>query len=251
MYIKSLDNNIIKHVNSLKKPAGRREFFELLLEGERLVHDSVLNGAQLSFALVSENYKGFIPKECKVYTLPDKLFHRIAETETPQGIIAVAKQKKWTLDDIEGAGPLVICDNVRDPGNMGTILRIAHATGASGVVLLKGCVDIYNTKVVRASMSALFQVKTVFLEPCDLKDVKQKDYKIAGGALQDRSVSLYSANLKGKWAFVIGNEGDGISPEVLDACDTLIKIPMPGGAESLNAAVACAVMLYEHVRVNL
>ncbi len=251
MYIKSLDNNIIKHVNSLKKPAGRREYGEVLLEGERLVHDSVGNGAQLSFALVSENYTGFVPDDCKVYTLPEKLFRRVAETETPQGIIAVAKQTKWSLEDIEGAGPLVICDNVRDPGNMGTILRIAHATGAAGVVLLKGCVNIYNTKVVRASMSALFQVKTVFLNPCDLENVKQKGYKIAGGALQERSVNLYDTNLSGKWAFVIGNEGDGISPEVCNMCDTLIKIPMPGGAESLNAAIACAVMLYEHVRVNL
>jgi len=251
MYIKSQSNSIIKHINSLKKRSYREEFSEVLLEGMRLVSDSCKNGAEISMVFIREGYEGEIPNSEKVYTLSRDVFDKIAETQTPQGIMAIAKTKTYTLEDLNEGNLVIVCDNLRDPGNLGTIIRTAHALNAAGVVLTKGCVDLYNSKTIRSTMGSAFALKVALVDDInDLKKLQNNGFKFAAGTLADDSVSLYEADLQGKWAVVIGNEGFGICKEIAYMSDIKVLIPMPGGAESLNASVACALMAYEHFRQN-
>lgn len=250
IFIKSADNNTVKHINGLKKRSYREKTGEFLLEGVRAVHDSAENGAQLTAVLVREGYDGFIPDCDKQYEVEAKLFEKLTDTENSQGIIASAKMKTANLSDLSG-GVVVICDNVRDPGNVGTVIRTAHAVGAAGIVFMKGSADPFAPKTVRATMGSVFKVPITFCDSADdLLKLRKNGYKIAAGALTDKSVSLFDADLSGQWAIVVGNEGDGVSESVLSVCDSIIKIPMPGGVESLNASVACSLMLYEHLRRN-
>lgn len=250
LYIKSPSNPIIKYVNSLKKRAVREKEGMVLVEGARSVLDAEKNGAKFSVVLLREGYDGNVPKGDKACVLAPALFDKTAETVTPQGIMAVARIKTVSLSDISG-GLYVICDNVRDPGNMGTIIRTAHAAGAAAVLITAGCVDPFNSKAVRASMGSVFAVPVAPVKDVsELKSLKRFGVKIAGGDVHEGAVPLYKAELTGKWAFVVGSEASGISGEVLGVLDERLIIPMPGGTESLNASAACAVMLYEYLRQN-
>lgn len=250
IYIKSNENAVIKHINSLKKRSYREKTGEFIIEGERGVRDAVKNGAEFSAVLIRSGYEGFVPACEKCYEAEPRLFDKVAETETPQGIIATAKINFKSIGEIS-CGMVVICDNLRDPGNMGTIIRTAHAVNASAIVLTKGCADPYAPKTVRATMGSVFKVPLVTMETIEEMDrLKEKGYKIIGGGLTGDAVNLFDADIKGNCAFVLGNEANGISQEVMSKCDMIVKIPMPGGLESLNASVAGALMMYEYLRKN-
>ena len=200
--------------------------------------------------------------ECKrqgslVEQVSEEVLKKISDTQTPQGILFVMEQFFYSLEEMVGqakdrqeAGgkmPLfLILEDIQDPGNLGTMLRTAEGAGASGVILSRGCVDVYNPKTIRSTMGSLYRVPFVYQE--DLKDavcmVK------AGG------VTVYAAHLEGERyfdriryqggsAFLIGNEGNGLRKETADLADQYIKIPMAGSLESLNAAVAAALLLYQ------
>ena len=184
--------------------------------------------------------------------LSDSVFEHVSDTKTPQGVLAVVEQAAYDLEEILGskeAPLLIVLDNLQDPGNLGTILRAGEAAGATGVIMSKGCVDIYNPKVIRSTMGAIFRVPFVYVE--DLVEVIED--------LSKRGIISYAAHLKGKndydeegykvpTAFLIGNEGNGLSDEVADAAAKYIKIPMCGEVESLNAAMAATVLLFEAAR---
>ena len=149
-------------------------------------------------------------------------------------------------------GFYVICEEINDPGNLGTVIRTAHAAGVDGVILSKGSVDLYNSKVLRSTMGSVFKIPVV--QDADIKETADLMHKYG--------IKLFAAHLKGKkqhyeanytkgCAFMLGNEARGLSEESAAICDELIKIPMPGGAESLNASVAAAVLIYEAVRQKL
>ena len=183
------------------------------------------------------------------------MYNHMSDTKTPQGIMAVVKMKRYTLSDVlgkdrKGSAPLVLCvENLQDPGNLGTIIRMGEAAGATGVVISSNSVDIYNPKTIRSTMGSIFRVP----------------YVIAGsftdtlGQLQKEGVKLYAAHLKGSsdythidytggTAFLIGNEGNGLTSQAVSAADCLVKIPMSGEVESLNAAIACTVLAFEAAR---
>ena len=152
--------------------------------------------------------------------------------------------------DFAKCNNIVYLDSVTDPGNMGTILRTCDAMGADCVILSKGCVDIYNPKVVRATMSSLFNGPVLFDTNEDLlTQLRQCGFLIAGTVL-DGSVVSFDSDLRRKTVIVMGNEANGISETVREMCDFKIKVPMTGGAESLNVAVCCAMLLYEKLRQN-
>lgn len=186
-----------------------------------------------------------------VYALPVEVFNRIASTEEPQGVLAVARMRKVEPRELlRGPTPLVVVvDGLQDPGNLGTIIRTAGAAGASGAVLLPGTVDLYNPKVVRASAGALFRLPVVEGIPLDeaLTFIKNAGLKLVV-ADPRANVALYAADLTGPVAAVVGSEGAGVAPEVQEAASQRVFIPMPGGAESLNAAVAASLVIYEAVR---
>ncbi len=209
------------------------------------VSDSFVSGAGYE-----RTVKPCLERGIKVYSLPDSLFESVSDTMNPQGILAVMGMKKKSLEGAEiRDGILVILDGVRDPGNMGTIIRTADAAGCAGIIVTEGCVDLYNPKVLRSTMGSVFHLPVLHCgSTTEAVDICRKKGFLVCATHMEGSVSIYDADLSGNVAFVIGSEADGVSDDVLDNSDMLVRIPMAGRAESLNAAVAAAVIIYEAVR---
>lgn len=254
MIITSRENKIFKLAKLLKTPKGRAEKKLFLLEGFRLVKDTFEKGAKIECILLKDGTTLDFEADCPVYSLAPKLFSEISETVSSQGVIALCRMEKKTLDDIlkEEKNCVIMCEGLQDPGNIGTVIRTAHAANVGGAVLTKGCCELYNSKIVRATMSAMFSIPVVQgLKSAEVIEYFRKNgYKIVAGALTESAVDFYSADLSGKVLIIIGNEGNGVEESTLALCDSVLKIPMRCDAESLNAAVAGSVMMYEHLRQN-
>lgn len=244
--ITSSQNDIFKHVSKLYTAKHRKISGEFVLEGERLVNDAVKNGADISFVVVCESYCGKIPKSDNVYVFAQKLFEALKDTVNSQGILAVAKMNKQNDFNFDNAKTVVYLDSVCDPGNMGTIIRTCDASGIDAVVLSKGCVDVYNPKVVRSTMASIFNVP-IISDDDTLKMLKKCDFSLIGTYLGAQK-SIYDIDFLKKSVIIIGNEANGISDEVLSLCDEKIIIPMIGKCESLNAAISCGICVYEALR---
>lgn len=200
--------------------------------------------AQLKKRLRELDAKGRIP----VFLVTDEVLRKIADTQTPQGIVCVLKQKHYTLEQlITRKNPLlVVLEDLQDPGNLGTILRTGEGAGITGVIMSKDTVDLYNPKTIRATMGSVYRVPFVYAE--DLKQVL--------ATLKEAGITSYAAHLKGTkyydsfdfrkgTAFLIGNEGNGLQTDTAEQADVYLKIPMEGKLESLNAAVATSILMYE------
>lgn len=187
-----------------------------------------------------------------VIEIDEGLFNELADTETPQGVLAVVRQAPASLEDLRIAPApalLVVVDGVQDPGNLGTIVRSADAAGAGGVLLLQGTADIYNPKACRATMGSIFHLPV--LQGLTAADVLSYLHRhtiatIAGDPYGEKV--LADVDLTRPCALLVGGEGGGIGAGLLDRVDEKARIPMPGRAESLNAAVAVSIMLYEALR---
>ena len=255
--ITSRDNKFIKLTKSLHTKQGRDKEGLFIIEGYRNVRDASDKGAKIEFVLASDrcNYDLSPLKKHRIYTLAPKIFDYVSDTVTPQGVMAVCKMEELTFSDIEmdENSLVVVCENLQDPGNAGTIIRTADAAGAKAVIMTKGSVDIYNPKVTRSVMSSLFSVKVLRNKNIDsvFGFLKNNSIKSVAGALCEKSVNLFDCDLKGNVAIFIGNEGNGLEEATVKRCDNTVTIPMLGNAESLNASTAAAVMMYEHVRQNL
>ena len=248
MLIQSADNAKIKSVAALTKKSTREKERKVLLEGERLIIDSVRFGAEAEAVFYREDSDGRKTECGSEYYVTARVFDKMAQTVTPQGIIAVAKMPLCTVEDIN-TECILLCDNVRDPGNMGTIIRTAHACGCS-LLLTKGCCDIFSLKTVRASMGSVFAVKAAYCECEDIESLKKSGYELMSTMLHSDAENIFCADLKGKKILCVGNEANGISEEIAALSDKFAIIPMPGGAESLNVSVAASVLMYEHFRQN-
>lgn len=254
--ITSRDNKYVKLTKSLCTKQGRDKEGLFIIEGYRNVKDAAHKGARIEFILVSDrcSYDLSVFKGQKMYTLAPKIFDYVSDTVTPQGIMAICRMEELSFSDIELSEKslIVVCENLQDPGNAGTIIRSADAAGAKAVIMTKGCVDIYNPKVTRSLMSSLFSVKVIRNKNVDsvFGFLKNNKIKSVAGALCEGSRPLFDADMTGSCAVFIGNEGNGLSDEVIKRCDLKVTIPMIGGAESLNASTAGAVMMYEFVRQN-
>lgn len=186
-----------------------------------------------------------------VEILSDQVFSYASDTVTPQGILCLVKRKEYKISEVtEGASPfLLVLDNVQDPGNLGTIVRTAEGAGVTGILLSRDCVDIYNPKTIRSTMGAVYRMPFCYSEDI-LRDLEW---------LEEKGICTYAAHLEGEksydeedyrkpCAFLIGNEGNGLRPEVAQKAREYIRIPMCGEVESLNAAVAAAVLMFEAAR---
>lgn len=255
MIITSRENKIFKLAKILKSQKGRVEKGLFMIEGFRIVKDALAKGINAECIIVKDGTELDFKADCPVYFLAPKLFSEISETVTPQGVIAICPVKKCGLDDVLSLDKkcVIMCEALQDPGNIGTVIRTAHAADCGGVILTKGCCDLYNPKIVRATMSGMFSVPVAFGEESEkvIEYFRANGYKIVAGALTEDAVDFYSANLSGKVLIIIGNEGNGVADKTLSLCDSVLKIPMRADAESLNAAVAGSVMIYEHLRQNL
>ncbi len=194
-----------------------------------------------------------------VTVVSDNAFFKISETVSPQGVLAVVKKHKATVSEIlqrgfdredsqtskDGLKRLLILDDIQDPGNLGTMMRTAEAAGMDGVIMSRGTVDIYSPKTVRSTMGSVFRVPFAYAEdlPDTLEQLKKEDFTVYGTCI-DGAEPYDRVSYDGKTAIVIGNEGNGISDDVRKIIDHNIFIPMSGSVESLNAAVAAAIVMY-------
>ncbi len=250
--ISGKDNRILKILRGLKTRNGRKKHGLYFVEGERIVKDTIsLAADNISFVIFSlsyfESHKDFclsLENKTECYLISDRLFKEVSDTETPQGILMVLFAHHSSLDNFSANGNILILDSVQDPGNMGTIIRTAEAMGINSIFLTKGSTDIYSPKVLRSAMGSAFRTNFYFIDTDDLHTLKEKGYKLYSAALSENSVSLENVRCEEKTAIVIGNEANGISDEILRISDYLIKIPMAGKIESLNAAVAAAIVMY-------
>lgn len=260
--ITSPQNQIVKEVKSLHLKSNRDKLGEFFVEGLRIVEDALQSRAFVEFAVVSES--GLEKEEIRsmaqhlmehgvlAYSVSDRIYKELSDTETPQGILAVIKKPRNTFNKTIKDGQFyILLENIQDPGNMGTIIRTADAAGASGVIVSKGSVDVYNPKVLRSTMGSIFHLPIIKSDNLEetITELKNHDFNILAAHL-DGNTNHFDVNMRHKTAIVIGNEANGISQAVTNQCQ-LIKIPMLGKSESLNASVSAAVIIYEYVRQKL
>lgn len=256
--IRSKDNSKIKYVRSLNNKKNRETDF--VIEGYKLVEEAIYEmteKSEIKFILINENetdkneFFRFIDllksNEVNYYLCDNKVFNSVADTINAQGILAVASKKVYDKNIILTNNKFIImCDRIQDPGNLGTIIRTADAFGPSAVILNKGCVDIYNSKVVRAAAGALFRVPFIIGDTSSeiILYLKNTGYKIISTVV-DSDYSFNDIEKSEKICVVIGNEGQGVSQEILDYSDLNITIEMTGRLESLNASIAAGISIYE------
>ncbi|MGI6085303.1 MAG: TrmH family RNA methyltransferase [Acetivibrionales bacterium] len=253
--ITSMSNPIIKEVKSLRSKKGRKVAQAILLEGFRLVKDVLDSGAEIRYFIVSDS---FCSKEelflsqvsnIKSVQVSDELFDRVNDTQSPQGIMAVAKLPMYDEREIiKSARWVIALENLQDPGNLGTIIRSADACGFDAVIMSKDSVDPYNPKVIRSTMGSLFHIPVITVDIYKaLEELKSRNILLAAAHTRD-ALPCWQTDMSGEVAIIIGNEGNGLSDRIIDIADKTIMIPMIGKAESLNASVAASMLIYECMR---
>lgn len=253
--ITSQQNQVIKNVIQLqKKKSARKKAGLFVVEGIRAVNE-IPRHIKIDHFITTENIDfEQIPrlKDAKWYVVPESIYKSISETESPQGAMAIVNMPVASLETLEVKenGFYLLLENIQDPGNLGTMIRTAHAFNVDAVLLTKGTVDLFSPKVVRSTMSSLFHVPVI----CDydvttcINFLKEKGVKLYATNLNHEAKAVYDTTFSSPLAIVIGNEGNGISEEMKEAADEHMIIPMPGGAESLNASIATSICLYEVMR---
>ncbi len=275
--ISSKDNKKIKYLRSLlEKGSARKKNRQFIVEGIKLVDEAlvygkvceiilseslykeIILGGLIKNALLADNGKNliaYVNEANSTTVVSDAVFKTVSETINPQGVVAIVTMPEYEILNEEflaqtynktGKIKLLILEDTADPGNLGTIMRTAEAAGVTGVIMGRGTVDIFNPKAVRSTMGSIFRLPFIYVE--DVRETIRE--------LKKYGISFYAAHLKGKQSYkdvkysdkagiLIGNEARGLSPETAELADIYIIIPMQGKVESLNAAVAAALMMYE------
>lgn len=265
LVISSLQNQQIKNIKLLlRKPKARKAQEAFVIEGIKMFEEARLED-NLIKAYFSESFYNRKNEEDIYYfqalpyeVIEDSVFNKLSETSTPQGVLAIAKKPKYELADfvrkeskLSQFSTLLLLENIQDPGNLGTVVRTAEAAGIVAIILSKDCVDILSPKVVRSTMGSIYRMPFVYVE----------DFQETLLELKKNNFSIYASHLDGKYyydeisydkrvALLIGNESRGITEESAKKADSLVKIPMEGKVESLNAGVAASIMMYEIFRRN-
>lgn len=261
MVIKSQDNKKYKGWQRLLRKKYRDKEGRYLIEGENLIEEAVRSKVTIEEVILCQGEKGnlafnenlleILPPELETYYVEGSLFNKLAPTETSQGIMAVVKKEEQKDSWFQGEGlksNFIVLDRLQDPGNIGTIIRTAEGAGFGGVIAVKGTGDIYSPKVVRAAAGSIFRMPFIFVDSAEdlLELLKSKGLKSVVTSF-DTSFYPYEVDMKEKTAIIIGNEGNGVSKELIDKADIKVKIPMPGGIDSLNAAVAAGILMFQSV----
>lgn len=249
--ISSTSNAKVKNIMNLKKSAKARKKEKcFLVEGPRMFFE--IPKDRIEECYLTEEFEDKYAEELKGWhyeLISENVCKHLSDTKTPQGVIAVVRRTEPSIEELlhkEKNPCFFLLENLQDPGNLGTIVRTAEGAGVTGIIMNRETVDIYNPKVIRSTMGAVFRVPFLYAE----------DLPGTIGELKRAGLGIYAAHLKGKnaydqedyrkgCAFLIGNEGNGLRDEVAECADHLVIIPMQGMAESLNAAVAAAVLMFE------
>jgi TrmH family RNA methyltransferase len=256
--ISSLSNAQIKNLTLLqKKPKARDEQGIFVIEGLKMFEEArdlqLLKKAYVSESFYQERLteRPDFFDQLDYEIVADAVFKEVSETKTPQGILGTVEQAEYNLEDMVNAPDscLLLLEDIRDPGNLGTMIRTAEGAGITGIIFGDSTVDIYNPKVIRATMGSIYRVP-FYMAP---------DFYETIDKVKAHGITIFAAHLmgipydtegsfRGRCAFLIGNEANGLSERASNAADTRIKIPMAGKVESLNAAVAAAILMYEAAR---
>lgn len=258
--ITSAVNPHIREVIRIREKRAKFRHTAFLIEGPRLVEMAVDTGTELKQVFFTDSFAGkregqallrrAAEKTRELFEVTDQVLNKIADTETPQGIVSVVRYRHRGLDElsVEMTSLLVVIDAIQDPGNLGTIVRTADAAGADAVVILPGTCDAFMPKAVRATAGSIFTIPLVYTEAdVLLKWLRTQRVKLVITA-PEGGLSVFEAPLTGALAVTFGNEAHGVSRKLRDAADIALKIPIYGRAESLNVATSAAVCLYEIVR---
>lgn len=233
----------------------RDSYGQFLVEGEKVINDAVSAGQKLITVLAEDGYpleEDRFPCACAI--VENKLFSQLAQTTTTQGIIAIAEKQNLRKEDFckkigEKSGNVILLDRLQDPGNIGTIIRTADAAGYSGVMTVKGTADLYSPKIVRATAGSLFRMPVYAADsPQEAVEILEAAGKKIVATGFDTELYYYDIDMKTNTGLIIGNEGNGISDELMKQAHMIVKIPMDGNIDSLNAAVAAGILMYEGVR---
>lgn len=253
--ITSTSNAQVKRLLQLqKKSKARNEEKVFLVEGLRMfaeVPQERVEKVYISESLYNKKKQELDLSKFSVEILSDTVFQYVSDTKTPQGILCIVAQQKYNIDEIlKIENPhFMVLDNLQDPGNLGTIVRTAEGAGVDAVFLSKESVDIYNPKTIRSTMGSIYRMPVIYVE--DLLEIL--------ATFKKKGIKSYAAHLDGKntydkedyqsgTAILIGNEGNGLRDEIANAADIWVRIPMQGQVESLNAAIAASVLMFEVYR---
>ena len=229
-------------------PAARREAGRFLCEGPKLVGECLKWGWPVEAVVGLEDKLPAVPGGARTVAVPEDILGWLSDVEAPQGVLAVCRLPDTALPGELAPGRYLVLDGVQDPGNLGTVWRTADAFGAAGLILTGACADPFGPKTVRATMGACFRLPVWQGERAEVRDkLSAAGVPLYATALREDTEDVRSVSLNNA-AVVIGSEGKGVSDELLGLCDRTLKIPMEGRCESLNAAVAAAVVLWEMYR---
>jgi TrmH family RNA methyltransferase len=271
--LSSRDNRIVKWAASLKEKKGREAAASFIAEGEKLTFEALSADLPVTHIFINEDKKDRILQklkdsslscryaECEIYILKSFVFEKISTEIAPQGVISVIKhldffrqmdiiyKEEFSKNTSERA--VILC-SVRDPGNLGSVIRSSVAFGVSHIILSSDCADAYNPKTVRGAMGSLFRVKISRVSNLisTVEEIKKSGRRVFAAELSDEAISLTEAGLCGTDIVMIGNEGHGIPSEISAVCTNSVYIPISSKTESLNASVAAAVFMWEQSKGN-
>jgi TrmH family RNA methyltransferase len=258
-------NNLQTLVRDLQRRKARGRRGLALVEGVRLIEEALNAGLKFRGAIVSPELdrtargvalrKDLESRDIQVQEVGARTFSQLADTDTPQGIVAIVEPRAWKADELN-VGPghvLLLVDGVQDPGNVGTLIRTAHALGAVGTIVLRGTADAQSPKALRAAMGATFRHPVITMDdPALITWARKNDVTLwaaaADGTPLARALDAGKKGPPGPIAVIVGNEGAGIRPHLNAVSATRVAIPLAQGAESLNVAVAAGILLYEVTR---
>ena len=252
--ITSLNNSKIKHLIQLQtKTRFRKDNRQFIVEGIKMFME--LPPKLHLQTYISESFHARCPKEIKekiagkpYECVSDKLFKEVSDTQSPQGIMAVVRMPEYAFEELflNDRPTFMILESLQDPGNLGTIIRTAEGAGITGVILNRASVDIYNPKVIRSTMGSIYRVPFIYSEslPETIKKLKSHDVKLYAAHLDGKRY-YFEENYTSACGFMIGNEANGLSDSLTLLADDMIRLPMSGQVDSLNAAVAASILMYE------
>lgn len=245
--ITSRKNRIIGHLRSLGGDgAYRREAGEFLCDGEKLLREALASGAELLHVLWTEEAALPLPQGVRQYVCPRELAQYASPLKNSAGPVFSVGLRR--LEPKKPLSSAIVLENVQDPGNVGTVIRTAAAMGMGAVILVGDCADPFGPKAVRSTMGAVFRQPVLEMGVEELGDfLAERDIKLCGAALSEGAADIRTVEARGI-AVAIGSEGRGLSPELLERCSGRLKIPMEPGSESLNAAVAASIAMWEIYR---
>lgn len=251
--IQSSKNALIKETKKLQQKKYRQQTKSYLLEGFHLIQEAVAANIPLKEIFINQRglteWSEWIENNLtEYYIVSDEVLKVLASQPTPQGIIAIAEIPE-IKNEMELSGAWLLLDNVQDPGNVGTMIRTADAAGFSGVVLGQGSADLYNPKTLRSTQGSLFHLAVISEELSELiPRFKQAGSTVYGTALDKNAKSYASVEQLEDFALVMGNEGQGMSEELLAMTDQNLYIPIKGKAESLNVAIAAGIVMFQLIK---